>query len=58
MTRDEYRRTEEADYAVANLRRARQEAMAHPGWFEPKALERIDKAIACIQEARLGAKAA
>jgi len=52
------RQIEEADYVLRNLRRARQDVVAHPGLFEPDALERIDKAIASIERARLAAKAA
>jgi len=52
------RRTDETDYVLENLCRARQEVIAHPEWFEPEALERIDKAIASIRDAKLGAQAA
>jgi hypothetical protein len=52
------RRTEETDYVLESLRRARQEIIAHPEWFDPDALERIDRAIACIQEAKLEVQAA
>jgi len=52
------RRIDEWDYGVRNLYRSRQEVIAHPEWFEPDALQRIDKAIASIGEARLAAKAA
>lgn len=52
------RRTEETDYVLQSLRQARQEIIAHPEWFDPDALERIDKAIASIREAKLEAKAA
>ena len=46
------RRTEETDYVLESLRRAQQEIIAHPEWFDPDALERIDKAIASTQEAK------
>ncbi len=45
------RRTDEGAYVLKNLYRARQEVIAHPEWFEPDALERIDKAMAAIEEA-------
>ena len=51
------RRIDEKDYALRNLYRARQEVIANPAWFEPDALQRIDKAIASIEEARLAAAA-
>ncbi len=38
-------RTDEADYVLDSLCRARQEVIAHPEWFEPDALELIGKAI-------------
>ena len=47
------RRTEETEYVLESLRRARQEITAHPEWFDDDALERIDKAIASIHEAKL-----
>jgi len=52
------RRIDEWDYVVRNLYRSRQDFVAHPGWFDPDALQRIDKAIASIEETRLAAKAA
>lgn len=52
------RRTDEGDYVLKNLCRARQEVIAHPEWFEPDALQRIDQAIASIEAAKLAAKAA
>ena len=52
------RRIEEGDYVLRNLDRARQELIAHPEWFELDALQRIDKAVASIKEARLAAQAA
>jgi hypothetical protein len=52
------RRADEADYLLENLLRMREEVVAHPEWLEPNALERLDKAIASIQEVRLAAKAA
>lgn len=48
----------ETDYVLESLCRARQEVIAHPEWFDADAVERIDKAIAAIQEARIGAEAA
>jgi hypothetical protein len=38
-------------YMLDNLRRMRQEVTANPQWFDPDALERIDQAIASLQEA-------
>ena len=52
------RRIDEWDYVVRNLYRSRQDVIAHPGWFDPDALQRIDKTIVSIEEARLAAKAA
>jgi hypothetical protein len=52
------RLTNEAEYVLEVLCRMRQEVTAHPQWFEPDAVERIDKAIASIQDVRPGAKAA
>ena len=52
------RRTEETDYVLESLRRARPEVIAHPEWFDPDALELIDKAIASIQETKLEVHAA
>jgi hypothetical protein len=52
------RLTNEAVYVLENLYRMRQEVIAHPGLFEPDALERIDKAIASIQDVALEVKAA
>ncbi len=46
------RRRDEADYVLESLRRARDEVLAHPEWFAPVALKRIDEAIAYVQEAR------
>jgi len=51
-------RTLDVDYVLEHLYRARQDVAARPEWFEPDAPERIDKAIACAQEARARAKAA
>jgi hypothetical protein len=45
------RRTDEGAYVLKNLHRARQDVIAHPEWFEPDALERINKAMAAIEEA-------
>lgn len=44
-------RTKESEYVVENLCRARQEVVAHPEWFDPGAVERIDKALAHVQDA-------
>jgi hypothetical protein len=52
------RRIDEWDYVVRNLYRSRQEVIAHPEWFEPDALQRIDETIASIEAVRLVAKAA
>jgi hypothetical protein len=52
------RLTDEAEYVVAILHRMREEVIAHPELFDPDAQERIDKAIASIDEVRQGVKAA
>jgi hypothetical protein len=52
MLAEMQRRREEADYVLENLRRARDEVLAHPEWFAPVALKRIDDAIVYVQEAR------
>ena len=52
------RQTEETDYVLESLRRARPEIIAHPEWFDHDALERIDKAIASIHEAKFEVQAA
>jgi len=52
------RRIDEEDYVLINLCRARQEVIACPEWFEPDALQRIEKALASIEQRRLAAKAA
>jgi hypothetical protein len=41
---------DEFEYVVKALRRAREEVTTYPGWFDPDALERIDKAIAVAIE--------
>jgi hypothetical protein len=46
------------DYMLENLYRTREEAVAHPEWFEPDFLEQIDKAIFDCQKAKSEAKAA
>jgi hypothetical protein len=46
------RLTNEANYVLENLCRVRQEVSTHPELFEPDAVERIDKAIAAMQEVR------
>jgi hypothetical protein len=45
------------DYILENLYRSREQVIAHPKWFEPDSLERIDKAILRTEEIR-AAKAA
>lgn len=52
------RRSNDTDYVLKNLRGTRQEVIAHPELFEPDALQRIDNAIASLQEAKREAKAA
>ena len=52
------RRTDEVQYVLGNLLRVRQEVIAHPEWFEPDAVERIDEAIAPLRGAIREAKAA
>jgi hypothetical protein len=52
------RLTNEAQYVLANLLRAREDVTTHPEWFDPDALGRIDKAIASVREVRREAKAA
>jgi len=52
------RRIDEEDYVLIYLCRARQEVIACPEWFEPDALQRIEKALASIEQRRLAAKAA
>ncbi len=44
------RHTDELDYVLKALRHTRQELIANPRIFEPGALERIDKALAAIEE--------
>ena len=46
------RRIDERDYVLRNLCRARQEVIAHPKWFAPDSLVRIDKAIRYAEEIR------
>ncbi len=46
------RRKDEADYVLDCLQRAREEILAHPEWFTPRALDRIAQAINNVQEAR------
>jgi len=45
-----------ADYVLENLYRSRAEVIAHPEWFEPDSLGRIDKAILNIQQAKPAAE--
>jgi len=45
------------DYVLENLNWSREKVIAHPEWFQPDSLERIDKAILRTQEIR-AAKAA
>ncbi len=44
------RRTDELEYVLKALRRTRQELVANPRLFVPGALERIDRALAAIEE--------
>jgi hypothetical protein len=46
------RRYDEANYVLSSLRRARETVSAHPEWFEPAALQRIEQATASVEEAR------
>jgi hypothetical protein len=52
------RKTNEALYVLDILHRTRQAVTANPRWFDPDALERIDKAIASLEGARPELKAA
>ena len=52
------RQTEETDYVLESLRCARPQIIAHPEWFDHDALERIEKTIASIQEAKRELEAA
>ncbi len=52
MLAEMQRRRDEADYVLENLCRARSEVLAHPEWFAPVALKRIEEAIGYVQEAR------
>jgi hypothetical protein len=45
-----------ADYVLQNLYRSREEVIAHPDWFQPDSLERIEKAIVYTQEAKAAAE--
>ena len=47
------RQADEVVYVLQSLRLARQEVVAHPEWFEPDALDRIDKVILSMQEQTL-----
>jgi hypothetical protein len=40
------------DYVLENLNRSREQVIAHPEWFQPDSLERIDRAIVRTQEIR------
>jgi hypothetical protein len=40
------------DYMLEHLYRSREEAIAHPEWFEPDFLEQLDKAILQCQEVK------
>ena len=44
------RRTEEARYVLHHLWRTRRVVMAHPEWFQPDSLERIDRAIVSLRK--------
>jgi hypothetical protein len=52
MLADMARRQNEADYVLNNLQRARERVLAHPDWFAPAALERIEHATAAVWEVR------
>ncbi len=52
MLADMARRQNEADYVLNNLQRAREQILAHPEWFAPAALERIDYATVAVREVR------
>ncbi len=52
MLADMARRQNEADYVLNNLQRAREQVLAHPEWFTPAALERIDYATVAVREVR------
>ena len=45
-------------YVLKNLYLAREKVIAHPEWYEPDALDRIDRAITTIQGVRPRAAAA
>ncbi len=44
------RHTDELEYVLKALRHTRQDLVANPRIFEPGALERIDSAIAALEE--------
>jgi hypothetical protein len=46
------------EYVLKNLYLARAEVIAHPEWYEPDALDRIDRAITAVQGTRPQAIAA
>ncbi len=46
------------EYVLKNLYRARKEVITHPEWYEPDALDRIDRANTTLQGARPQATAA
>jgi len=46
------------DYVLENLYRSREEVIAHPEWYQPDSLERIDKAILRTEEIKSTHKAA
>ncbi len=50
---NEDRRANELEYVLLHLRRARQEVIERPRHFAAGALEKIDRAIACVEQAML-----
>ena len=50
--------TNEAEYVLEVLHQMRQEVIANPQWFDRDAVERIDKAIASLENITLEVKAA
>lgn len=49
---------ENLQYVLKNLYLAREAVIAHPEWYEPDALDRIDRAITAAQGGRFQATAA
>ncbi len=52
------RLSEDTEYVLIILHQMRQEATANPQLFDPRALERIEEAIALLQSGRQEVKAA